>query len=154
MDASGNCVQCTDDSHCTEDGQTCDTSTGSCVEASSGCDDIGGVVKSVNGKSFCWLSLNEAMTDNAHASSLCLKYGMSLPSMSVLCPNWTGGEGVGKCSNFPSAIPEGVDVWTSSVGGTEDDLGIIKNLFYTVGYGGNVWLIIEDGMKETLCEMK
>ena len=30
LDTNGNCVQCTDDSHCTEDGQTCDTSTGSC----------------------------------------------------------------------------------------------------------------------------
>ena len=36
LDAAGNCLQCSSDSHC-EDDETCDTATGTCKEASKTC---------------------------------------------------------------------------------------------------------------------
>ena len=37
LDANGDCVQSTDDSHCTKDGETCDTATGTCFSSSIAC---------------------------------------------------------------------------------------------------------------------
>ena len=116
LDASGNCVQCTDDCHCA-DGQTCDSATGKCEKCPeiTGCLAYGDECKCLQCSGEYTLTNGKCAGDCASIGELiqldkisfcsvdfisheagikkCQKIGMSLPSVYDICPNWNGKEG-------------------------------------------------------------
>lgn len=138
------CVQCRDDSDCTESGEKCNTETGICENKS--CTEIGEIVN-FNNQNFCWLNIGPVT--NSYAQKRCQEIGMSLPSISDVCLNWNGNTG-NTCAGHP-LYDNWAHFWTSTKSGIEEDNYGVYNLFYTVSRG-NVASDIEDTQREVLCK--
>ena len=101
----GSCCPCDNYCECTEKEkqccsaeQTCDTTKG-CVEKKADietlCANVGGYIWKLSSGVFC--EVPSIAMDWYDASKRCQKSGMTMPTMSEMCPSWDGNGGAEKC---------------------------------------------------------
>ena len=116
LNENGLCVQCTEDAHCTNEGETCDE-TNECVEKNieTLCAEAGGTeITNTAGTTFC---MSNVKLNWWSAANWCKANGMHLATMYEMCPSWDGNTGGNKCPELNGKGSE--NVWSSTVRGSD-----------------------------------